>query len=273
MEKWGTVLSTALFSFLLSFLAFLPGKREHNYDFEKHIEIWPYVFLVFFLMLTIGFNKDKIIPKLTEGITLLQSIAIIYWVVDFGLIKTHNLFLIILMGVGLFFSIFSIFHAFTHTELTPTSRLTLSVWSTIIFVLLATENIIRTFQNEQIENTEDISSGFYIGLQYFLLGVSSVYIVQNYFMILGFLPSKERFFNKQYYKELKELKNDHIKRYSMQQIDILHSLYCIVFTGGIFSLNFYYKVVPKHIAIWIVFVTFPFIVYVYQFLTKRNERE
>lgn len=270
-EKWESVISTALFSFGCSFLAFFPGKREYVYNFENHIEIWPYCFLIFFLIFTIGFNKDKVIPKLTEGITLLQSITIIYWVVDFGLITMDNLFLIILMSVGLFFSIFSIFHAFTHTELTRTSRLTLSIWSTIVFVLLATENIIRTFQNEQIENTEDITSGFYIGLQYFLLGVSSVYILQNYAMLLGFLPDKKRFFNEQYYKDLKELKSEHIKRYSMQQIDILHSLYCIIFTGGIFSLNFYYKVVPKHTAIWMVFVSFPFIMFVYEFIKKRNK--
>lgn len=271
-EKWWIVISTALISFFLSFLVFLPGKREHNYDFENHIEIWPYYFLVFFLIFTIVFNKEKVIPKLTEGITLIQSIAIIYWVVDFGLIKSDNLFLIVLICLGLFFSIFSIFHAFTHTELTRTNRLTLSIWSTIIFVLLATENIIRIFHNEQIENTEDITSGFYIGLQYFLLGISSVYIVQNYFMLIGFLPGKGSFFNKQYFKELKELKSEHIKRYSIDQINVLHSLFCIVFTGVIFYLNFYYKIVPKHIAIWIVFVTFPLVIYIYEYLTKRNHR-
>ncbi len=269
-EKWWIVLSTALISFFLSFLAFLPGKREHNYNFENHIEIWPYSFLFFFLIFTISFNKDKVIPKLTEGITLLQSIAIIYWVLDFGLMTTDNLFLIALMCLGLLFSVFSIFHAFTHTDLTRTSRLTLSIWSTIIFVLLATENIIRIFHNEQIENTEDITSGFYIGLQYFLLGISSVYIAQNYFMLMGFLPGKGTFFNQQYFKDLKELKSEHIKRYSTEQIDILHSLFCIVFTSGIFYLNFYYKVVPKHIAIWIVFVTFPFVIYIYEYLTKKQ---
>lgn len=269
-EKWWIVLSTTLISFFFSFLAFLPGKREHNYNFENHIEIWPYYFLFFFLIFTISFNKDKVIPKLTEGITLIQSIAIIYWVIDFGLIISDSRFLIILISLGLLFSVFSIFHAFTQTDLTRTSRLTLSIWSTIIFVLLATENIIRIFHNEQIENTEDITSGFYISLQYFLLGISSVYIAQNYFMLIGFLPGKGTFFNQQYFKELKELKSEHIKRYSMEQINVLYSMFCIVFTSGIFYLNFHYKVVPKHIAIWIVFVVFPFGIYIYEYLTKRK---
>lgn len=269
-EKWWIVLSTTLISFFFSFLAFLPGKREHDYNFENHIEIWPYYFLFFFLIFTISFNKDKVIPKLTEGITLIQSIAIIYWVVDFGLIISDSRFLIILISLGLLFSVFSIFHAFTQTDLTRTSRLTLSIWSTIIFVLLATENIIRIFHNEQIENTEDITSGFYISLQYFLLGISSVYIAQNYFMLIGFLPGKGTFFNQQYFKELKELKSEHIKRYSMEQINVLYSMFCIIFTSGIFYLNFHYKVVPKHIAIWIVFVVFPFGIYIYEYLTKKK---
>ena len=43
-EKWESVISTALFSFCCSFLAFFPGKREYVYDFENHIKIWPYCF-------------------------------------------------------------------------------------------------------------------------------------------------------------------------------------------------------------------------------------
>ena len=206
-KSWGIVLTTALISFILSFTAFIPGKREHEYNFENHIEIWPYVFLVFFLILIGAFAKEKVTPKLTEGITLIQSMAIIYWIVDFGLLNTQNLFLIFVLLIALFFSLFSIFHAFTHTELTRTNRLTLSIWSTIIYVIFAIEHIINVFQNEQIENTENITSRIYIALQYFLLGVSGVYIVQSYLMLAGFFPGKGSFFNSLYYKELKELKN------------------------------------------------------------------
>lgn len=271
-KSWGIVLTTSLISFILSFTAFLPGKREHEYNFEKHIEIWPFVFLVFFLILISAFAEEKVTPKLTEGITLMQSMAIIYWIVDFGLLNTQNLFLIFIMVIASFFSIFSIFHAFTNTELTRTNRLTLSIWSTIIYVIFATELIINVFQNEQIENTENITSGLYIALQYFLLGVSSVYIFQSYIMLAGFLPRKGSFFNSLYYKELKELKSDHIKRYSIEQINILHSLFCVIFTGGIFYINYVYKIVPKNIAIWTVFVSFPFILYIYEYLKKKNYR-
>ena len=81
-EKWLTVLLTALGSFTFSFVAFLASKREQIYNFENHIEMWPYTFIFIFITFKIIVHKDKVIPKLTKGITLLQSIAVIYWVID-----------------------------------------------------------------------------------------------------------------------------------------------------------------------------------------------
>lgn len=269
-DKWSTVLWTALGSFIFSFLTFLPGKREHNYNFEDHIAMWPYGFIIFFAIFSIAFHGDKVIPKLTEGITLLQSIAVVYWVVDYGFIDTDNVFLKSLMAIGLIFSLYSVFHAFTHAILSRRSRLTLSIWSSIIMMLFASDNIYGVYQNEQIEDTADITHGLYIGLQFFLLGVSGIYIVQNFIMLMGFLPGKGTFFNAQYFRNLKELKSDHIKRYSDRQVNILHSFFCMLFTGTIFVLNYHYQILPRNVAIWIVFVVFPFILIIYDYATGRK---
>lgn len=269
-DKWSTVLLTALASFIFSFLAFILGKKEHDYNFEHHIEMFPYWFIILFALFSIAFHGDKVIPKLTEAITLLHSIALIYWVVDYGFIDTSSIVLISVMIIGLLFSLYSIFHAFTYTILSRTSRLTLSIWSSIIMMLFASDNIYRIYQNEQIENTVDITHGLYIGLQFFLLGVSSIYIIQNFIMLMGFLPGKGTFFNAQYFRDLKELKSDHIKRYSDRQVHILHSFFCVVFIGTIFGLNYYYQILPRHIAIWIVFVTFPFIITIFNIATRRK---
>jgi hypothetical protein len=268
-EKWSTLLLSGFGSFIFSFFAFLPGKKEHIYNFEVHIAIWPYMFIFFFIFFSISFHGDKIIPKLTEGITLLQSIALIYWVVDYGFVDIDSLFLKSLMVVSLLFSLFSVFNAFTHTILSRTSRLTLSIWSSIIMLFFAAENIYRVYQNEQIENTADLTHGLYIGLQYFLLGISSIYIVHNFLMLSRFLPNKNRFFNSEYYRDIKKLKSDHIKRYSDRQVSILHSLFCFLFTSTIFFLNYYYQILPRHVAIWTVFVVFPFILITYEYATGK----
>ncbi|WPO79959.1 hypothetical protein [Flavobacterium sp. KACC 22761] len=214
--------------------------------------------------------KDKIIPKLTEGITLLQSLAVFYWIWDFSYLKNHFLLLFFIIGFIAPFWAFSVFHAFSKRELTKKSRLILSIWSIFIFLLFSIENIIRTFQNQQIENTGNLFESLYIGLQYFLLGVSSVYIVQNYCMLIAFLPSKGSFFNKKYYAEIKEAKAEHINRFSTEQIKISNALFCLIFASTFFYLNHFYKAVPKNIAIWLVFVTFPILLNFYKSLKQRN---
>lgn len=64
--------------------------------------------------------------------------------------------------------------------LTEGGRLTLSLWSSMAMMLFAIDNVYRVYQNDQIENTADMSHGVYIGLQFFLLGISAIYIIQNF---------------------------------------------------------------------------------------------
>jgi hypothetical protein len=267
-EKWQTVWLIALGSLVVSFLAFLPIKGEHDYNFESHIEMWPYWFIIVFAIVSIVCHGEKIIPGLTEGITLLQSIAVVYWVIDYGFLASENWFLRSLTIVGLGFSLFSVFHAFTPKSLSRTSRLTLSIWSCIIMMLFGFDNIYRVYQNEQIESTADLTHGLSVGIQYFLLGVSSIYILQNFLMLMDFIPGKTTFFNAQYFRALKELKNSHIKRYSERQVNSMHSVFCVLFTGTIFILNYHYQILPRHIAIWSVFVIFPFMLTAYDNLKK-----
>lgn len=263
IEKWSTVLNIALFSFIFSFLCFMPGKHETNYVIDNHIQIWPYVFLFFFVIISIGFNKDKIIPRLSEGVTLIMSIAIIYWILDHGYFNTTSAFLKTTMIIGFSIVGFSIINAFLNIKLTKPLRLFLSIWSSIIMALLAIDNIYTVYQAEQIEESEFLLDKAIIGLEYFLLGICSVYIVQNILMILGFLPDKHRFFNKEYFKDLDELKKDHINRYSDNQSKILLSLICLLLSGIFFFFNYNWNFLPRNTAIWIVFFALNRIVYFY----------
>lgn len=269
-EKWSTVLFAALGSFIFSFVGFLPGKREHDYNFDNHIVLWPYWFIFFFVIFFIVFHGDKIIPKLTEGITLFQSIAVVYWVIDYGFISTNSRLLTIAMIIGLFFSLYSTFHAFTNATLSRTSRLTLSIWSSTIMMLFAIDFIYRVYQNGQIEDATNLDEKFYIGIEYFLLGISSIYIAQNILMIMGFLPGKETFFNAQYFKDLKELKSSHIKKYSDKQVNISSSFFCLLFTGTVFFLNSRYQILPRHFIIWMTFIIFSLILMLYEYISRRK---
>jgi hypothetical protein len=270
-EKWSTTIYSGLFSFILSFFSFCPGKHEIEYNLENHIQIWIYSFIFFFVFLGVVFNKEKIIPKLTEGITLLQSIAVAYWIIDFGIIYSNNIFIIFLLVVALLFSMYSAYNAFSYVALSTLSRFVLSIWSSIVMVLFAVDNIYSVYQNEQIEDTAILSQGLLIGLQYFLLGVCSIYIVQNFMMLVGFLPGKGTFFNDKYFKDVVNLKNEHIARYSDIQVNKLYSLFCLLFVGTVFSLNYYFKLLPRNTSIWLVFVIFPYIILIYDYLRNLKK--
>lgn len=265
-DNWKTVIVIFVGSYFFSLLSFLPGKREQYYNFENHIQNWPYFLLFFFALAFAITHKDRVTAKLTEGITLLLSLSFIYWTIDYGFTKYSNWFAISLLGIAFLLTAFSILNALTSIHLSKGVRLTLSIWSTVILFAFAIDNIIRVFSNPDIESSKYMSDGLYIGLQYFLLGVSAVYIMQNYMLLAAFLPSK----NGNYRNDLKENKKDHIDRYSNQQVSIGHSLFCILYAGTIYWLNYTYQVLPRHTIIWLVIVTFPLILIISNFVNGRR---
>lgn len=261
-----TVAGIFVGTYLFSLISFLPGKREHVYVFENHIQNWPYFFIFIYALFFAFAFKEKVIAKLSEGITLLLSISLIYWAIDYGFTNYHNWFSISIMTIGLLLSGFSILNALTHLHLSRTNRLTLSIWSSIIMFAFAIDNIIRVFSNKDIESSY-FSEGLYISLQYFLMGVSAVYIMQNYMLLVAFLPSK----NGNYKKELKENKIDHIDRYSEEQANIGQSILCILFTGTVYWLNHEFQFLPRNTMIWLVFLTFPFVLYLKSVLSGQKK--
>jgi hypothetical protein len=255
-QKWSTVWATAAGSLLVSFLVFLPIKSEQSYQLEQHLAWWPYAFLFFFILAAIAFHAHNVTPKLTEGLSLLQSLAVVYWVMDYGWLTSTSPVIKILLLIGLFFSAYSFWHAFSYCSLSSSHRLVLSLWSSLVMALFAVDNVYSLYQ-QSLQNTVDLTKATYFALHYFLLGVSSMYMVQNLFLLTGFLPGKTTFFNAQYSLEVQLLKQTHIQRYSDRQVPILYSLFCLLFAGTAFGLNYHFQLLPRNSMIGIVFVSFP----------------
>jgi hypothetical protein len=251
-NSWKTVAGIFAGSYLCSLMAFLPGKSEQVYNFENHIEMWPYFFIIFFALIFGIAYKDRVTAKLTEGVTLLLSLSLVYWTIDYGFTNYHNWLVYTLLAIALALTIFSIINALTDLHLSRTTRLTLSIWSTVILFAFAIDNIIMVFNNPDIESTY-LYDGLYIGLQFFLLGVSAVYIMQNYMLLAAFIPSK----NGNYLSDLKENNEVHIDRFSDEQVFTGHSILCILYTVAFYGLNYKYEILPRHTMIWLVLFTFP----------------
>ncbi len=263
-----TIALKILGALLLSIFAFMPGKRERNYSFENHIEIWPYWFIFFFVLISMIFHEKKIIPKLTEGITLLQSISIIYWIVDIGFLNFKNVFAYILIGIGLIFSIISFTHAFSYIKLTRNARLFLSIWSSIIMIIFAIDHIYRVFNFDYFVDYKMLNDGLNI-LQYFLLGVSLIYIFQNAYMLLVYLPDRHSWYGKEQMRDIRKMNKTHIDRYSNNQIKITDALLALIFTSGIYYWNYHYKIMPRHTLIWLLFWIFPIVVWCKELIIEK----
>jgi len=268
-----TVFYIALGALIFSFFAFMPGKHENVYNFESHIRMWPYVFIFAFIFASLFFNEKKVAPKLTEGVSLIQSMAVLYWVIDFGVLSTNSLILIVLLVLGAILSLFSILNAFTYIKITRGSRLILSLWCSLIMVLFAADNIYNVYYSGEVETANNLEQGLIIGLNYFLLGVCGIYIVQNLLMVIGFLPGKGRFFNDLYFREVKELINEHIDRFSDNQVNILDSIFCVLIIGGFFVSNYYYNFLSRNIAIWVAIVVLPYLFFIINLLKHRKTKE
>ena len=255
-------------SYFLSLFNFFPWKNEQIYSFENHLETWPYFFLFLFTMAFAIWFKDKVTPKLTEGTALILSISLVYWTIDYGFTDYRNWFAITLMIIAILLTAFSIVNALANIYLSESIRLTLSIWSTIIMFGFAVDNIIRVFSNPEIENSKYLSDGFYIGFQYFLLGVSAVYIMNNYVLLSGLLPSR----GGNYRLELKEAKKEHLDRFSSEQIYLGHALLCILFTTTIYILNYKFQFLPRHTMIWFVFLAFPIFLRLFDFIILGRKK-
>ena len=267
---WKIIALKILGSLILSFFAFLPGKHERNYIFENHIEAWPFTFLAFFILISVIFHDKKVVPKLTEGITLIQSISIIYWIFDFNLFDNLNVFSLSLISISFLISFYSLVHAFTYIPLSRNHRLYLSIWSSIIMIIFATEHIFSVFNNQNIED-KDTLNGSILTLEYFILGISSMYILQNFFMLAEYLPSRNRFYDKIHMTSIKAMNKTHIERYSEKQVLKFDSFICLLYCSTFYLINYKYQIMHRQTAIWIVILTLPYFIYLKEKIFPENE--
>ncbi|CAN5670561.1 hypothetical protein BH11BAC3_BH11BAC3_03440 [soil metagenome] len=254
-EKWTTVLWTAFGAFVLSFLSFMKGKSEKVYNFEEHLESWPYFFLGAFIIIAMAVQYTKVTKKLTEGITLLLTIAINYWIIANHYWSSDYIVVKILIILNFIFSTFSVYNALSYKTLGKGSRLALSIWSSIIILILSIDNFLKIYKYRDIEHLPTLSESSFIFLQFFLLGVSSIYIAQNITMIGAYIPGKR------YMESIREINDVHLKRFSNQQVHIVDAIIVIIISLTGFVLNYLFQFVPTNFMIWTMITVTPLLLY------------
>lgn len=247
-DKPSTVRNIALGSLAITLLFLIPSK---NIPFAERIESMPMAFLACFFVISIIVHNSKTVARLTEGVTLLQSMALLYWIADSQAYLHESVLVKLAVAVAVMLSFYAAVHAFTALELSVTARLILSIWSSIIMAVFAIEYLYTLFNAGEVVLTNGVSAAMEAGLQYFLAGVAAMYLLSN-FMMLVLLPGKNAFLAWQ-------LEN-HVLRYSSNQVHILYALCCVIVVGSVFYANYIYAFLPCNVLIWIVFCAFPFMI-------------
>lgn len=254
---WNCVLKTVLGALGFSLLNFFPYDDERSYSLQNHLDNWPVAFALGFILIVVVFFEDKLIPVLAEGVTLLHSIALSYWLLDlYNSGKTGPMWLL-LCAIPV---LFSAAHAFTDITLSKNDRLWLSIWSSVVMAIFGVNYVTAVVQMENIESllvADMTGRGSYVFLECFLLGASGAYIAQNLCMLIGFLPGKYTFFNAQYFREIKELSTQHIDRYCDKQVDKTQALLVTVVCGVWLGSNILFNFVSRDFAVWVTLVLIP----------------
>lgn len=261
-KKWKTVWALVLASCFCSLFIFIPSKDG---DVMTKIQYWPLAFCFFFTIMTTVIFENRFLPKLDEGFIMLQSMGLIYWILDLRVFEFDSLVLKIILVLPIFVSLYSVFHAFSYSKLNRSARLLLSIWSAILMLAFATDNYWALIFGPSVEEATGLGSMLLVMVKYFLTGASLIYVVQSFFL---FIPRDDS--NRP--GRTIDLEKYHIERVSELQVHRDHSLIALVFSITVFGINFYYGIVPRQIAIWSVIISFPLLLSLYVRYVERPKR-
>lgn len=268
-QRWSTVLWTALGAYIISFVVFLPGKHERAYDVEAHIALWPWAFCGFFALFAAAYHWKQVTLQLDEGLGLLQGLAFAYWTLEVGRLTGPGPLRMVLFGVVGAFTLYVVLNAFLPLRLSRTNRLWLSLWSSFILLALALDNVLRVMWMGSVEEQLGPEQVGLVLVNYFLLGFSSIYMVQNALMLFQFLPERGEGWSN-YRRRTQEAKDEHVERYAEVQLPPMAALLCMGFTVLFLGPNYVYGWVHRSFAIWSLFVVFPWYWWCVRMLVARQ---
>lgn len=242
-NKWSTVIITTIISFFLSFLAFSHSKTEKVYSPDAHVQMWPYFFLMFFVVVAFfAYVFSEEVKEITEGITLLFTIAINYWILANGYWNTGTFLIKSLIVINWIASIFTIYHSVTYHSLGKVNRVLLSLWYAITGLVLAAGNCYQLYQLRNVVMVTTSAESWLLFFQYFLLGVSGIYIVQNLLLVAAYFFPVQGI--------ITEAHSVHLRRFSKEQVYVVDASIVIILSVSLFALNYIYEFVPVNFIIW-----------------------
>lgn len=251
------ILIYLVISSFLSLLAFGQGENETVYVLSVHLEIWIYYFLAIFLIIMSVQHDKKITTPFGEGLSLLFCLAFLYWLFenylfDFSFILTQVLSMTVLSVTA-----FSVIHALFKIKHNSVSRFILSISTCIAIVVLSLDNLFQLIDQGEPSFNKSLFENLILLTQYFLLGISALFLFQNIMLLLQYMPSK---YTRSYFSDIKENTQSHIERFSKDQISWMEASLCLFISTFAYTLNYYFQIIPPNMCIWLVIFLCPLLI-------------
>lgn len=258
-KNWSKIANTFSIASIVSVLFFNQTTEKFGQQF---VDGWPYVLTVFFVITICLSDRSEITKKLQEKVLLIESIACLYWLIEVG-----GMFIFSLLPAFLIFIVLPILYVFNHIfrNRIPSDRtkMFLSIWSCFILFLFSFEYLVNTIFTSFNFHFELSHQTLLILIQFFLFGVSSIYMMNNFLLLSGFFSGKNWIFGKGY-------RALHVERYSDKQMSLKEGVFYLLFPLTTFGLNFYLQWVDKNLLILLVLFITPGIFPLFQRLKKAR---
>ncbi len=222
--------------------------KGENYD--RAISHWPYFLIITYGFISMVYHGTKTVVVATKGSTLLLSISIWYWLITKP--KNESTFFTTLMVVAAIVTILSFLYALSLVKLGNKSKLWLSLWCSLVTVILAIDNLVDVVSLQSYLDTRFLAI-LINAVLYFIIGTSLIYTLKNLQMLAGFFKRLDTSGK----EEIKKLKKAHIQRFSSVSITTKQAFIAVVILGVFYSLNYYLDILPTTTAIWIVLIFSP----------------
>ncbi len=258
------IIKNTFYSISISLFSFFAGRNENPYNLRLHLSLWPIFIIIVYISAVLNQNWKKIQKQITEGVVFMQSIAVIYFIYTKEIDFFNKTYLFISIPIS-FLIILSFLNAFSKINLGALNRFLLSLWSNLVYISLSIYYLLDLLINNNKTIELNTLNTVIIIVQSFFIGVSSIYIVLNIKLLMDLFPK----FNIKR-KNLKNHFKPYIDRVSDKQIKIADSIFCLIYSSLLYSLNYFYSFLNSGTVIWLVFFSFPLLSSLLRNLFKKH---
>lgn len=244
------LVTTMLWGFAASAVAFLPGRDEQGYSLERKLAMWPIMLVVTTLIATLIGLRKYLLTALHEGASLLLALAYGYWIIEVA--QPLRLTLIV-QAILLLPCAPILFSAFTYAELGPRFRMALSVISSAMAVAIGVsffKGVMELQSAERLLGQGEAGFALQVLAQHLLMGASFVYVCHQALLLAHFIPNGRG----DYLTNLNEVMEEHLSRFSPEQLPVWVAALTTALGGGFLALNYWAQLMPYRTAISLMLV-------------------